>query len=133
MDITQYIQPGLRNEIDYKVEDEHTAAHLGSGTLRVLATPAMILFMERIARLLLDEHLPEGFTSVGVHVDIRHLAPSPAGSVVSVRCEVLKVKGWEVYLSAKARDKIESIGEGTHKRVVIDKSRFFKRVEAKSG
>jgi len=88
--------------------------------------------MERVARLLLDQQLPEGFTSVGVHVDVHHLAPSPTGSVVNVRCEVLKVEGWQVELSVEANDELEKIGQGKHRRVVIDKSRFFKRVKAKS-
>jgi predicted thioesterase len=81
---TPSLLPGLRREDLYTVLPEHTAAHLGSGDLRVLATPSMILFMERAARQLLAEHLPPGFSSVGARVDVRHLAPLPAESKFGV-------------------------------------------------
>lgn len=132
MDWEEIIQSGMTLENTYSVEAEHTAAHVGSGSLRVLATPWMIAFMERTARQSLGEHLPEGFSSVGVHIDVRHLAPSPVGSLVRARAEVQSVEGRQVTFLVSARDEHELIGEGTHRRFIIDEARFLKRVEAKS-
>lgn len=132
MEVQAHIVPGLTREDTYLVVEEHTAVHVGSGSLRVLATPWMIAYMERTARSLLGEYLPEGYSSVGVRVDVRHLAPTPVGSQVTARAEVLSVDGSRVYLRLEARDQVETIGEGEHQRVVIDEARFLRRVEAKA-
>jgi fluoroacetyl-CoA thioesterase len=132
MDASEYIKPGMSEELSYPVEEQHTAAHVGSGSLRVLATPIMIAFMERTARDLLAKYLPAGYSSVGVHVDVHHLAPSPLSSVVRVQCEVLSVDGPQVNFSVQAWDPVEKIGEGYHQRVVIDEERFLKRVNIKT-
>ena len=132
MDAKEFIKSGMSEEIQVVVEEQHTAAHVGSGSLRVLATPAMIGFMERAARDLLAKHLPEGYSSVGVHVDVRHLAPTPMGSSVRVRCEVLEVDELRVNFSVEAWDAAEKIGKGRHQRVVVDEARFLKRVNAKA-
>jgi len=131
MDITELFQPGMINEQEYHVGDEQTAAHIGSGAHRVLATPWMITFMERAARDLLAKRLPEGFSSVGVQVNVRHLAPTPVGSRVRVRAEVLQVDGVKVTFKVNAWDETEQIGAGEHTRVVIEAARFLKRVEKK--
>jgi predicted thioesterase len=133
MQTSDYIQAGLSKEASYTVREEHSAIHIGSGSLRVLATPWMIAFMERTARDLLGERLPQGYSSVGVRVEVSHLAPSPVGSVVTVRAVVQSVEGSKVNLHIEARDPYELIGEGEHQRVVIDEERFLRRVQAKAG
>jgi len=132
MDLNSLIQVGLEIEKEYQVIEEHSAIHIGSGSQRVLATPWMITYMERTCRDLIAEYLPDGYASVGVHVDVRHLAPTPVGSMVSVRARVSHVEGLQVQLSIEARDKYELIGKGNHTRVVIDEARFMKRVAAKA-
>jgi fluoroacetyl-CoA thioesterase len=131
MDVIEFIKPGLRKEQEMLVEEKHTAGHVGSGALRVLATPAMIGFMERNAHQMLAENLPAGYSSVGVVVEVRHLAPTPVGQKVRVVAEVLEVEGVKVNLAIEAWDPTEKIGEGRHQRVVIDEARFLRRVEAK--
>lgn len=132
MELSNFIQPGMTREESFSVEEEHTAIHVGSGSLRVLATPWMIAFMERNARRLIGEHLPPGYSSVGVRVDVRHLAPSPVGSQIRVRAEVLSLDRWKVDLSIQAWDEQEQIGEGQHQRVVIDEERFLRRIARKN-
>ena len=112
MDITEFVQVGMKKEATFTVEEGHTAAHVGSGSVKVLATPIMIAFMERAARDLLEECLPEGYSSVGVHVDVRHLAPTPLGGAVRVVCEVLDVDGRRVAFGVNAWDAQEQIGDG---------------------
>ena len=131
MDLSEYVQIGMSQEESFTVEEVHTAAHVGSGSSRVLASPWMIAFMERAARKLLGDHLPPGYSSVGVHVNVRHLAPSPVGSKVRARAEVMAIDGLKVDFSVQAWDSFELIGEGTHRRVVIEERRFLARVASK--
>ena len=131
MDLSQIIHPGMSEEETYLVEEEYSAIHVGSGSLRVLATPWMIAFMERVARKFITGLLPEGYSSVGVRVDVQHLAPSPVGSRVTARAEVVSVEGSKVFFKVEARDEQELIGAGSHQRVVIDEARFLRRVAAK--
>jgi fluoroacetyl-CoA thioesterase len=131
MDIAELIHPGMTREDNFEVTMEYSAIHLGSGSARVLATPWMIAFMERVSHRLLTCCLPEGHSSVGSHVDVHHLAPTPVGATIRVRVEVLAVDGNRVDYSVEAWDEVEKIGEGKHTRVVIDEARFWKRVEKK--
>jgi fluoroacetyl-CoA thioesterase len=131
MEIDNLIHPGMSREDNFHVSMENSAIHIGSGSSRVLATPWMIAFMERVSHRLLTCCLPEGYSSVGTHLDVRHLAPTPVGATIRVRAEVLSVEGIRVYFSVEAWDSIEKIGEGKHERVVIDEARFLRRVEKK--
>lgn len=131
MELEQIIRPGMSKEETYRVEEEYSAIHVGSGSVRVLATPWMIAFMERVARKFIGELLPEGFSTVGVRVEVQHLAPSPVGSQVTARAEVVSVEGSKVVFHVEAWDEMERIGVGTHQRVVIDEARFLRRVAAK--
>jgi len=129
MDPTTSLSPGLCREETFTVLPEHTAAHLGSGDLRVLATPSMILFMEIAARKLLAEHLPPGFSSVGARVDVRHLAPSPVGAEIRATAEITEVNGKKITFQIEAWDGVKQIGGGVHWRVVIDETQFMAQVE----
>lgn len=129
MDFQDIIQPGLTRMDTYLVEEEHTAKHVGSGSSRVLATPWMILFMERTCHRCLAERLPNGYSSVGTAVDIRHLAPARVGSTVEVRGEILSVDGLRVFFSVEVRQGQTIIGNGKHERFIIDEQRFLKRLE----
>jgi predicted thioesterase len=91
----------------------------------------MIAFMERTSRDLLAQYIPKGFSSVGVEVNVRHVAPTPMGGSVRIMSEVLKVDELRVLFSVNAWDDIEKVGEGEHQRVVIDEARFLRRVESK--
>lgn len=132
MDFNEFIHSGMSLELTFLVEEEHTAIHVGSGSSRVLATPWMIAYMERTARILLGDYLPEGYSSVGVRVEVSHLAPTPVGSQVRARVEITAIDGSKVDLTVQAHDEHELVGEGVHRRVVIDEERFLKRVAGKA-
>lgn len=132
MDVNEVIHPGMTLEKNIVVKKKHLAIHLGSGNLGVLATPAMIAFMEALSHQLLAQNLPEGYSSVGAHVDVHHLAPTPLGSKIRVKTEVVEVNGIHVLFNVQAWDGVEQIGRGLHERVVIDYDRFMRRVTAKS-
>ncbi len=131
MEINELIHPGMVREDSFEISQDNSAIHLGSGSSRVLATPWMIAFMERVSHRLLMCCLPDGYSSVGTHLDVRHLAPTPVGATIRVRAEVLSVEGNRIFFSIEAWDKFEKIGEGQHERVAIEEARFWRRVEKK--
>lgn len=133
MEITDLMTPGLVREEKFTVEEQHTAYHIGSGDEKVLGTPWMISFMERVSNRLIAEHLPAGQMSVGVHVDVKHLAATPISAEIRVRVEVLEVVKNRVRLAIVAWDHVDKIGEGTHLRAVVEKQRFMARVLDKGG
>ncbi|MGQ9584969.1 MAG: thioesterase family protein [Anaerolineae bacterium] len=127
-----FIQPGAQGEARLKVESVHSARHLGSGNVEVLATPEMVRLMERAAVAALDHLLPEGYRTVGAALDVRHLAPTPVGMEVVARAEVIAVEGRRITLRVEAFDEVERVGEGTHERFIIELARFRARVEEKA-
>lgn len=132
MDWQEVFHPGMIFERRYQVKPEHAASHVGSGSAPVLATPWMIAFMEQVSRDLLAQHLPEGYSSVGVHLDVHHLAPTPVGLDVLITAEVLRVNKNRVHFKVRAQDDVEQVGEGMHERVIIDEDRFMRRVTEKA-
>jgi len=125
------IEPGLVSEASQEVTTALSASHFGSGTLRVYATPAMVALVERTCQEMVQARLPTGQSTVGVAIQIRHLAPTPVGGTVRVRAEVVSVEPPVIVFKAQVWDKHELIGEAEHRRAVIDVDRFMKRVEAK--
>lgn len=131
MDITTSIKPGIVEETTFLVTDQHAASQIGSGSLKVLSTPTLITVIEKTCHQLLAKLLPEGTSSVGTQVNVRHLAPSPMGSQIKVRVEVAQIEGNRITFSVQAWDQTEKISEGEHLRMVIDVTRFLNRVAAK--
>lgn len=127
------IEPGLTNEIVCVVAEEHTATRYGSGLVPVLSTPYLIALMESAAQTSLTPYLAPEQSSVGVHVDVRHLAATPVGMEVRVCSEVVDVALPRVRFRVEAWDAVEKIGEGQHERFVIDSARFMGRVARKRG
>lgn len=131
MDYTSLFQPGMVVEETYPVTEADTAFQIGSGALRVLATPRMISFMEQAAHHLLASRLPPGDTSVGTLVEVRHLAPTPVGGEVRICCKILAISGRKVVFDVQAWDTQEQVGAGRHERFIVDEARFLQKVAAK--
>jgi fluoroacetyl-CoA thioesterase len=129
---TASIKVGMSLEAEQYVTAERTAPHIGSGTLRVYATPAMGMLVEETCCSLVDPLLPDGTTTVGTEIHLRHLAPTPAGKRVFIHVQVITVDGNVITFEAQLRDDHEPIGSAHHRRVVVDIERFMKRVLAKS-
>src|SRR5919202_4607619 len=125
------IQPGLVGESSEIVTDELTAASYDSGLVAAFATPAMVGLMESAAFLATKEYLPAGQTTVGIEVNIRHLAATPVGMQVHARAELVRVEGRKLFFAVEAWDEGEKIGEGTHTRMLVDEARFYARFEEK--
>jgi len=113
------------------VGEEHTAPSIGSGKVRVLATPVMINLIEAAALAAIERLLPAGYQSLGTHLDVRHLAATPVGMKVTATAEVTKVDDRTVFFRVNARDEIDLIGDGSHERVVVNVAKFDQRVQRK--
>ena len=109
-------------------------AQVGSGEVRVLATPMMIMGMERAAMEAVRPCLPEGMTSVGTRVDISHMAPTPCGMKVRFEAKLTSVSanGRGLTFAVAAYDEAGPIGEGTHERVVVDREKFQSRAQTRA-
>jgi len=127
------IEEGLEYEKEYEIQEQHTAKFLGSGDVEVLSTPSMILFMENTARLSVEQKLPEGLTTVGTHVDVRHLRPAPLGGMVKIKAKLLRQEGRKLLFEVKAFWRDELIGEGIHERFIVDREKFLEKVKKKWG
>jgi predicted thioesterase len=123
---------GLIGTADLVVGEQHTAPHVGSGKVRVLATPVMVNLMEASALAAAERFLPEGHQSLGTHLDVRHIAATPVGMRVSARAELVKIDGRNLTFRVTAEDERELIGDGTHRRVVVNVARFDQRAQAKA-
>ena len=97
----------------------------------IFSTPAMIGLMERTCVELAEPYLEENEQTVGIHVDVRHLAPTNIGQSVTVIAELLEIKGNKLrYAVSASNDQNVQIGDGTHGRAVINTARFAKGPEA---
>jgi fluoroacetyl-CoA thioesterase len=123
---------GLKGMAELVVGEQHTAPRIGSGRIRVLATPVMINLIEAAALAAIEQSLPEDHQSLGTHLDVSHVAATPVGMKVRATAEVVRVEGRTVYFKVRAEDERELIGEGSHERVVVNLDRFDKRVQDKA-
>ncbi len=126
------ITPGLSGTAQILVAPEHTAPFVGSGRIAVLATPVMINVIEAAALAAVEHLLPAGQQSLGIHLDVSHVAATPVGLRVTATAEVLRVEGRTITFRVEARDEVETIGGGTHQRVVVSVARFDERVQRKA-
>jgi predicted thioesterase len=125
------ITPGLKGAAELLVAEEHTAPSIGSGKVRVLATPVMINLIEAAALAAVEHLLETGYQSLGTRLDVRHIAATPVGMKVTAHAEVLRAEGRTVHFRVEARDERELIGDGTHERVVVNVAKFDQRVQRK--
>ncbi len=121
------IEIGREGSLEAQVDQTMTAAAIGSGAVDGLSTPSMIALMEAAAIRALGD-LPDGQASVGTHVDVRHLAPTPVGMKVVARAVVSEVEGRRVLFTLTAHDAAGLIGEGTHGRYIVRLDGFAERL-----
>jgi len=125
------ITAGLTGSSQLVVGPEHTAPFVGSGRIAVLATPVMINVIEAAALEAVEHLLPPGHQSLGIHLDVSHVAATPVGLQITATAEVVRVQGRTITFRVEARDPFEAIGGGTHQRVVVSVARFDERVQRK--
>jgi fluoroacetyl-CoA thioesterase len=132
------LKPGLKHRFAYKVPENKTVPYTYpeapeiASMPKVFATGNMIILMEWTCTQLLAPHLDPGEGSLGVHVDVSHLAATVPGQTVTVDAEVDKILGNRVGFKVKAHDGIDLIGEGRHERFVVAWDKFNARLAAKA-
>ena len=122
---------GLSGDAELIVGEEHTAPRVGSGRVHVLATPVMINVIEAAALAAVEHLLPPGHQSLGTHLDVRHFAATPVGMRVTATAELTAIEGRTLSFKVEARDDKETIGDGTHQRVIVNVAKFDERVQRK--
>ena len=132
MEATAGIPEGAEAEKSQVVTEEMTVAWHHPDMPPVFGTPVMIYQMELTAAAAIENYLPEGWVTVGVVVNVKHLAATPVGATVTAKARVLSVDGYLITFAIEAHDGVEKIGEGTHVRAAVEMDRFLKRVSAKA-
>ena len=123
---------GARGSFTLIVAPGHLANRFKDAMLPpVLATPVMIMVMENAALNAMKPYLEPGESALGTHLDVRHLAATPVGRVVTGEAEIVKVDGRRLEFTIRALDGAEVIGTGTHERMIIDLARFAERLKSK--
>ena len=122
------LKEGLSYTCTKCVEEHHLAVNVGSGDLRVLATPAMMALMEEAAMRAVAPHLPEGATTVGGQIMSSHVKPTAHGRRVSATATLVAVEGRKLKFTVTATDDEGTIGEGEHLRFVVDREKFMARL-----
>lgn len=113
------------------VINSNTAVKVGSGEAEVFATPMMVSLMENAAYLCLKPFLEDSETSVGTAINVTHESATPVGMAVSATATVTAVDGKTVTFRVVAKDSCGIIGQGEHKRVVLNSERFLQKAQAK--
>lgn len=129
--MTENLKPGLKGEARTVVTDENTAIAYGSGSVSVFATPAMVGLMEKAALSSVDPLLEDGKSTVGMKMDVEHLAATPKGMHVVATSELVEVDGRRLVFIVEARDNKELVGRGKHERFIISLDKFISKAEAK--
>ena len=129
---------GLRHTETMTVDDRHLVPAL-EGQLSgvsdmppVFATALMIGFIEQTCIQGLRPFLTENQLTVGTHVDVSHLAATPAGMTVTATVELVEIDRRSLLFTVRCEDDAGLIGEGRHRRAIIDRDRFMARLEEKT-
>lgn len=130
--MTPSFQEGMNRELTIKTKPEHSAQHFYSNLPDVLATPILAGLMERVSAELIDENLQVGEQSVGISMNLKHLAPTPLGMEVRIATKITGVEGRKLTFYVEAFDEAEKIGEATHERFIIQAQKFNARVAEKA-
>ena len=122
---------GIKGRAEATVDKANVASSVGSGLLDVFSTPSMIALMEKACKESVASYLEEGQGTVGIRLEVDHLAAVPIGEKVWVDSELIAVDKRVLTFAATAWSRKEKIGEGIHKRCIIFDDRFLEKMKAK--
>lgn len=116
---------------EYTVTEGILASNVGSGALRVLATPAVSAFFEGLSAEIAQTYLEDGFTTVGSKISIEHIAPTAPGCKVTVTSELAEHSGRVFRFNLTASDSAGLIATGSHERVSVNADRFLQKAQSR--
>lgn len=122
---------GTKHKISDIVTESMLACNVGSGSLRVFATPAVLAMMEKAACELLEPYLDEGITTVGISADLSHLNPTPLGAAVTAEAELTEISDRKYTFTITVYDELGVIAAATHERFAVKADRFSEKAEAR--
>ncbi len=125
------LEVGIKGHQELVVTEDKTAKHMNSGAMNVFATPHLVTLMEHAAFASVQYELEEGYGTVGMALNIRHVAATPVGMRVSCDSELIRIDGRALTFSVKAYDEKGLIGEGEHERFIIKEDKFQAKADAK--
>lgn len=125
------LEVGTKHTESLMVTEENTARALGSGTVEVFGTPAMINLIEYTCAQSVQGELEQGQTTVGTHLDISHDAPTPIGMQVTCVSELVEVDGRALKFAVEVSDGSGIVGRGTHSRFIVNQEKFTTKANAK--
>lgn len=125
------LEIGIRGKKEVLASEENSAKTIGSGTLNVFATPAMIALMERTAWESVAGQLEEGSSTVGISMNVEHLSPTPLGMKLYCESELVNIEGRKLSFMLKVHDERGLVGEGTHERFIVQSEKFQKKADEK--
>jgi predicted thioesterase len=123
--------PGLNGKFEMMVRDEDLVSQLGSIDMDVLSTPRLVQLMEAAAIKAIQEFIPPDQLSLGTHVKIKHLSPTPLGMKVVAHAILKEVNKNRLIFLVDAYDEMEKVAEGEHERILVSKERFLQKVNKK--
>lgn len=121
----------IKGRQEITVTNQDTAKAHKSGTLDVFATPAMTALMEETAWKSVADELDEGMCTVGVSLNIRHLAATPVGMKVTCETNLIEIDGRKLVFSVEVFDETGKIGDGIHERFIVQSEKFQKKADEK--
>ena len=113
------------------VTESNTALSVGSGSLKVYATPAMLALIEKAACEALKGSIDESETTVGTLLNVKHIAATPIGMKVSATAELIERDGRKLVFNVTASDECGVIGEGVHERFIVNSEKFINKTYSK--
>ncbi len=127
------LKVGLTFEKTMTVDESHAARHLAGKGIRVLSTPEMVRLMEECALEGVLPLLQPGQNTVGIRVEMRHLAATPMGMKVKARCTLVEIDRRRLVFQTEVHDELEKVGEGVNERFIVDREKHEQRIEEKLG
>jgi len=119
---------GLKNKKEKVVSSKDTASALGSGGVKVFATPMMVALIENTCLEAVDDKLPEGYSTVGIHLNVSHIGATKIGKKVWAEVELLEQDRKKLIFKVEAFDEDKKIGEGLHERFIINVDKFINKL-----
>lgn len=125
------LKTGIKGRAEVTVDETNVASAIGSGAFLVYSTPSMILLMEKASHQLVKPYIEEGSDTVGIDLNVAHLAATPIGQKVWAESELIDINGRVLTFKVEAFSEVEKIGEGTHKRCIINNQKFLEKLESR--
>ena len=124
------IKTGLSKRMQFTIRQQDSASYMGSGSLDVLASPALVAYMEQVSLELLHDFLPDYLSSVGVFISLHHTAPAKLNTSFFCEARIISIENRKIEFDIRAGNSSGELGYAKHTRFLIDKKTFMDKLEA---